>query len=79
MATWHQEQAARRAHKAGNPIKLWHETKWTVVEDPPNGGRALGRFDSKMAAEANKAGLEKHHPHLRGYVYILPPGGKEHP
>lgn len=61
MATWHQEQARTR---------LWHETKWTVVEDPPNQCRSLTLCDTEQEAityrDARKARGATH-------VYILKP------
>lgn len=43
MATWHQQR---------NPVPLWHTTKWTVVNDPPNGMTTVMRFDTHEEARA---------------------------
>lgn len=56
MATWHQQR---------NRAPLWHETKWTVVEDPPNGFMTVMRFDT--AREANT--FASRVPH----TYVLAP------
>jgi hypothetical protein len=43
MATWHQQQY---------PTKLYHETEWTVVIDPPNEYRAApGQLNKIMMDE----------------------------
>lgn len=60
MATWHQ---------CKNPVRLWHETKYTVVTDPPHGFTTLMRFHTHEEATAF---LQKAGPHS----YILRPGGK---
>lgn len=62
MATWHQQQAMAR-----NPRPLWHETKWTVVEDPPGGLLCLSRWDTKEQAEAHENRIKSKHS------YIVPP------
>jgi len=41
MATWHQLQ---------RPTKLYRDTEWTVVEDPPNDCRSLSTFTTEQAA-----------------------------
>lgn len=41
MGTWHQDLT---------PVPLWHETKWTVVYDPPHACRTLMRFDTPEGA-----------------------------
>jgi hypothetical protein len=33
------------------PVKLYHETQWTVVIDPPNGLRCLMCFNTREAAQ----------------------------
>lgn len=43
MATWHQQQRA---------VKLYHDTQWVVVDDPPNDCRSVMRFDTEAAARA---------------------------
>lgn len=43
MATWHQQR---------RPVRLYHDTLWTVVSDPPNGMRTLITCASKEQAEA---------------------------
>lgn len=64
MATWHQRQ---------NPVPLWHETKWTVVNDPPNETTTVMRFDHPHEAESymdrmKSRGNDKH-------MYLLRPQG----
>ena len=59
MATWHQKQ---------NPVCLWHETQWTVVED--DGHTAVSRFDDARLANLHLNKL-KHNGHER--VYVIPP------
>lgn len=56
MATWHQQQ---------NPVQLWHETKWSVVEDA--GHTSVSRFDTAEEAETFNNRI-----HRKG-SYILPP------
>lgn len=56
MATWHQMR---------NPVRLYHESKWTVVIDPPNDCRACMLFDTREAAEAYLAKVK--------HAYILNP------
>lgn len=43
MATWHQQR---------NPVQLWHETQWTVVEDC--GHTCVSRWDTAEQAEAHR-------------------------
>ena len=42
MATWHQNK---------NRVKLFHETLWTVVIDPPNDTMCLMLFETRAKAE----------------------------
>ena len=69
MATWHQTR--------GGMLGVYdrHETMWKVLENPPNQGCAIGLYTLESEARANKAGLELHHPHLRGHVHVIPPKG----
>ena len=62
MATWHQQQAMAR-----NPVPLWHETQWTVVEDPPGKAMTLARFETPELAQTHERNLGSKHS------YILPP------
>lgn len=55
MATWHQQRAM---------TPLWHETKWTVVED------SIGRTTSVSRWETAEAANE-HAKTVNGYV--IPP------
>lgn len=64
MATWHQQ-------KAGG--KLYHESKFTVVIDPPNECRATVLFPNRDAAQHYMDSYLRHHPHNRPYTYILKP------
>lgn len=61
MATWHQ---LRR------PVRLYHDSKFTVVIDPPNNMRALMLFDTEAGAKTYLANIQ-----ARGesHAYILPP------
>lgn len=72
MATWHQQQADRRAFQAGSPRKLYHETEWTVVSDPPNDVRTLSTFTTKAKAEEFLAKIKAREPHS----YILAPASE---
>ncbi|MCG3778271.1 MAG: hypothetical protein JW388_0984 [Nitrospira sp.] len=71
MSTWHQDQATHRAFIAKKPLKFWHDTKWTVVIDPPNDMRCMARFATEEKAKEYQAKC----PHS----YILPPGGRREP
>lgn len=64
MSTWHQDQ---------RPVKLWHETEWTVVIDPPNQMRALYRCSSKDLADVYVRGLKANNPGAAAHAYILKP------
>lgn len=61
MSTWHQRQ---------RPQRLWHETKWTLVIDPPNGQLTVERFDTPELANEQKQRLMDAG---QGYVYVLHP------
>lgn len=65
MATWHQNRAR---------TPLWHETKWTIVSDPPNGCTTVSRVDTKEEAEAYLARIKVREP----YSFILRPS-REYP
>lgn len=62
MATWHQ----LRTH-----TRLWHDTEWTVVEDPPNDTRCLVLCDTESDANAWRDRCKASHPTWR--VYVLKP------
>jgi hypothetical protein len=47
MATWHQEQARKQPG-----FKLYHETKWTVLHDPPGEMSSSMLFDLYREAYA---------------------------
>ena len=68
MATWHQQQADRRA-----PSPLFHATEWTVVIDPPNAMRALMRFSTKALADVYMRGLKDNNPRAYKSAYVLKP------
>jgi hypothetical protein len=73
MATWHQQR---------RPVRLFHETQWTLVTDPPNGMTTLELFTDEEGAKKSLAGLSKHHPELASHSYILEPasfGPKKNP
>lgn len=61
MATWHQKKAGMR---------LYHETKWTVVDDPPHDCTGLTLCESEEEAEAVAARLKARG---REHVYVLAP------
>ena len=64
MATWHQQQRS---------VKLYHDTDWTVVIDPPNQMRSLYRTSSKAMAEVYMRGLKANNPGAHAHAYILKP------
>ena len=64
MATWHQQQY---------PVKLYHETEWTVVIDPPNQMRALHTFSTKNLAEKYMRDLHSNNPGVHKHAYIVRP------
>lgn len=68
MATWHQQQADKRA-----PSPLFHKTDWTVVIDPPNDMRALMRFSTKALADVYMRNLKENNPRAYQHAYILRP------
>lgn len=65
MATWHQQQAR---------TKLYHETKWTVVEDPPNDCMALCLCETEAETVIWQARCKELHPTWS--VYILKPASE---
>lgn len=67
MATWHQMQ---------RPVKLYHETQWTVVIDPPNEMRALMSFITAELAKVYMRNLKANNPRAYQHSYILPPANK---
>ena len=67
MATWHQEQAQTR---------LWHATKFTVVENPPNDTQCLTLCDSREQADARAAIIRALHPTWSVYVLNPPMKGR---
>lgn len=64
MATWHQQQ---------RPVKLWHDTEWTVVVDPPNQMTHLYRTSTRDLAEVYMRGLKANNPGAAAHAYILKP------
>jgi hypothetical protein len=66
MSTWHQDQAMRR-----QPISLWDEELWTVIENPSNGHLCLSRFEDQDTAQVYLKNITGNKPKT-GY-YILPP------
>lgn len=63
MATWHQQRSKAR---------LFHDTEWSVVSDPPNQGRSITTFATEAAAKKFLAISPRH-------SYILPPAAKKNP
>jgi hypothetical protein len=62
MATYHQ----LKAEAQGRGPRLYHDTEWTVVVDPPNQVRCLVTFSTEVAAQAYKAVAGPH-------AYVLRP------
>ena len=67
MGTWHQNL---------RPAKLWHETEWSVVVDPPNRTRSVTRFYTEAEA---KTYVENYKKLLGPHAYILPPAKRKNP
>lgn len=65
MATWHQQQV--------KGVKLFHDTDWTVVIDPPNMPRALYRTSSQELAQVYMRNLKANNPRMAEHAYILKP------
>ncbi len=65
MATWHQQQA--------KGVKLYHETDWTVVIDPPNQMTHCYRTSTKELAEVYMRNLKANNPGAAQHAYILRP------
>lgn len=68
MATWHQMQARRRLG-----FRLFHETLWTVLYDPPGNMASSMRFTTEQAARAYYETLPDD---LRRFSMILEPATK---
>jgi hypothetical protein len=64
MSTWHQDR---------HPVRLFHETQWTVVIDPPHNMRSLYRTSTRELAECYMRGLRDNNPHIAEHAYILKP------
>lgn len=47
MATWHQMQARKRPG-----FRLYHDTKWTVLNDPPGEMSGAMLFETEAEAQA---------------------------
>jgi hypothetical protein len=62
MATWHQNR---------NSVKLYHDTDWVIVTDPPGEMRTSMVFKTEARAKEILAMWNEHgrNPHS----YILPP------
>ncbi len=67
MATWHQMQ---------RPVRLYHDTQWTVVIDPPNEMRACMSFTTRELAEVYMRNLAANNPRVYSHSYILKPARK---
>ncbi len=59
MSSWHQRNGSKR------PVKLQHETSWTLVTDPPNEMMSVMRFNTKEEAYAAQK--------TRTHSFVLPP------
>lgn len=64
MATWHQLQ---------HPTRLFHDTQWTVVIDPPNEMRTLMTFPTRALADVYMRSLKANNPRVYPHSYILKP------
>ena len=64
MATWHQLQ---------RPVKLYRDTQWTVVIDPPNQMRALMTFSTRALADVYMRNLKANNPGAYPHAYVLKP------
>ncbi len=63
MATWHQQR---------RPAKLYHETMWTIVTNPPNDLCTLYLEPTEQAARDRLAIWKANGRDVR-YCYILKP------
>ncbi len=61
MATWHQNKALYESKG-----QLWHETKWSLVVDPPNDMRTITLYDTEAEAMRDMAKYK--------HCYVLRPG-----
>lgn len=59
VATWHQLKAN---------VRLFHDTEWTVVEDPPNNTRTLSTFTTEAGARWYLDRVKKLRPHVPAYL-----------
>jgi len=59
MATWHQQQAS---------TKLYHDTEWTIVEDPHNDCRSLSTFTTEQGAREYLARVKALRPNVPAYL-----------
>ena len=85
MATWHQQQADKRAREAGTPLRYDHPTKWTVHTSAPNRMASGMLYDTREDAERYLANLQRlatDNPDdverrlAAKHSYILPPSTK---
>lgn len=72
MATWHQQRAMRRGG-----VRLYHETMWSVVSDPPGGMTCSYLEPTKEAAEERLRVWETNRPGSTRHCYILAPASPE--
>lgn len=70
MATWHQSR---------NPIRLYSDSKWVIVNDPPNLCRTLTTCQSEAEARDTLATWRRNNPEAHRHCYILPPATAEAP
>ncbi|MDE2103795.1 MAG: hypothetical protein KGL39_41540 [Patescibacteria group bacterium] len=74
MATWHQQQAARRAFKSGNTIRYDHPQYWTVFCNPLHDMAWTMAFGTEVEAREYVANLAKHQGEtMAKCCSILPP------
>ncbi len=64
MATWHQQK---------RPVQMYHDTEWTVVEDPHGGCRTLSTFARERDARDYLGRVVALRPNVPAYV--LEPAG----
>lgn len=77
MSTWHQDQAARRAVEAGQPLTYAHPTLWTVIDNPIGGMTSVARFKLPEEAQREADRINRSAAPLRYLrAYVLPPTGQ---
>lgn len=73
MSTWHQDNAMRRAFREGRPIRLYDETKWVILHNPPNKCLSRELFDTEATARTT---LERWEKNGMEHLTLLPPSNQ---